>query len=644
MVKPVQTNLGSKNWFGQFARKAVADLSNSKALAPVLLLEGSVLAGRCYHAHKRGGAVELKERFIEEFLTGIVWLFGITSLNKAGDFIAKKFNLDTTVDVGKDTISDEYGSLKEHIKSPLDKFADGKSNKFRELLTRVKFAKIVLCTLTGIYLVGSMIPKYKNSVTENDLKNQRQNLLRNNPSEKQSQQAKNNDSISMQKFLESAKTSSTNFKGGLVSLSHKLENDNIYKILTMDAAIIGGRSINSRNEDEKFEIVLRDVCSMYFYMASTHHISHFLSDDKFNFFGKKNATGLNWDKRMGVSTNLDPRITEYLNRQILEKFNADSKSKTEFDTFMTDIFGKENKELVNSIKAEIQKATETAEKIENPDKRKKAIEKANTLELKDFLERIKYAENRKFIEINAIITAKLNNQLITGNGLMRISGYLEELASKNQVPQTSEHLFDFFSKESDRIYKNTVKGIIDERIDKDETVKNIDELLKAGLPDIERERKEINKLKDHLNQVKHELVTAQIEDIVNDGLIRNQSFINKAFSESNPDILNPKKYVSISSLNETKDSIQKYAECLKKNFEQSFKDKENIKFDDLKETLKKFQNKNLGMKALYTSVGLAISAYFLSSGIPKFQYYVTKKRTGSNEFPGVKGLNKAENK
>ncbi|MDD3013414.1 MAG: hypothetical protein PHC34_06895 [Candidatus Gastranaerophilales bacterium] len=632
MVKPVQTTFGSQNWLGKFAQKAVADLSNSKALTPVLLLEGSVLTGRCYHAKKRGGAVELKERFIEEFLTAIVWLFGITSLNKAGDFIAKKFNLDTTVDVGKDKISDEYGKLKEYMKSPLEKFTDGKSKRFKDILTGVKFTKIILCTLTGIYVVGSMIPKYKNSVTENDMKNQKQKLLKQRSPQRQEQKAVNKDSVSMQKFLESAKDSNTNFKGGssLISLSHKLENDNIYKILTMDAGIIGGRSINSRNEDEKFEIVLRDISSMYFYMASTHHIAHCLADDKFNFFGNKNATGLNLNKKMGISTNLDPRIAEYLNSQILKEFDTVSKSKEEFnfDKFMTNIFGKKQSELVKILT-------------------KQATKTDHTMNLKDFLNEIKHAENKEFIKINAVNAAKLNNQVVTGSGVMRISRYLEELASKKQIPQAVESLVEFFHTESERIYKNTAEGVIDKRINNDEIIENIDDLLKSGLSDFEREKMGIENLKTHLGQVKPDgnfIVTAQIEDIVNDGLIRKQSFLNKAFSESNPDIMNPKKYVSFSSFNETKGNIQKYSECLKKNLEQSFKDKGNITIEDLQKTLKKFQNKNLGMKALYTSVGLGVSAYFLSSGIPKFQYYMTKKRTGNNEFPGVKGLNTAENK
>jgi hypothetical protein len=491
MVKSVQTTFGSRNWPGKFAQKAVADLSNSKALASVLLLEGSVLTGRCYHAQKRGGYVELRERFIEEFLTGIVWLFGITSLNKVGNFVAKKFNFDTTIDVGKDKISEEYGKLKDHFKSPLERFTDGKSKRFKDILSRVKFSKIILCTLTGIYVVGSMIPKYKNSVTENDKKNQGQKgfaaaltgVFEDKFAKKQAQKTTNSDSFSMQKFLETAKNSSTNFKGGLnlVSLSHNLENNNIYKILTMDAGIIGGRSINSRNEDEKYEIVLRDVCSIYFYMASTHHISHFLSDDKFNFFGKKNATGLNLDKRMGVSTNLDPRIAEYLNNQILKEFDTTSKSKEGFnyEKFMTGIFGKEQPDLVKILKHEAETQKEK-----------------HTLNLDNFLKILEdhSYENIDFIRRNAKNAAKLNNQLITGSGVMRIARHLEELKTDKQVAEQLKilpgdtievkrlkKLPELFLKASDMLYKHTANGKEIHSVSNKIIIKMIDDLAKLNL-------------------------------------------------------------------------------------------------------------------------------------------------------------------
>jgi len=638
MVKPVQTTVCRPGLLGRCAQKAIADLSNPKALAPVILLESSVLAGRCYHAEKRGGVVEFRERFIEEFLTALVWFFGVSSLNAAGDFIAKGFNLDTKIDVGKDKLSDEYGKLKKHIKSPLERFTDGKSKGFKDLLTRVKFSKILLCTLTSVYVVGSIIPKFKNSVTENN-PDPNQNsiaasmfggLFRGKSSEKQASKIINSNYSSMPKFLESARNTDMQFRGGLnlAALSHNLENDNIYKMLTVDTGIVGGRAINARNDDEKIEIIVRDVGSLYFYMASTHHVAHFLSDDKFNFFGDKNARGVNLNKRMGISTNLDPRIVQYLNEQMVENFGSNTKSKQEFEIFMTEIFGRENKELVKVLKEQSTKA-------------------GHTVNLDDFLREVKKhtPDNMRFIEKNAINAAKLNNQVITGSSVMRIARHLEELDSKEPEP-VADFIKSLYN-ESDRIYKATAEGL-DAKVNNNQLIKMIDKLVELELPVDKEELDKAIKFRDkHLKQIKLEgdfVVTAQIEDVIHDGLVRKQSFFNEAFSKSNPDIKDPRKYVSIKSLSDTREHINSYAECLKENLAKVFNDKTEITVNDLRKALKMFQNKNLGMKALYTSIGLGVSAYFLSCGIPKFQYYITKKRTGNDDFPGVKGLNTAQSK
>ena len=50
------------------------------------------------------------------------------------------------------------------------------------------------------------------------------------------------------------------------------------------------------------------------------------------------------------------------------------------------------------------------------------------------------------------------------------------------------------------------------------------------------------------------------------------------------------------------------------------------------------KNKNLTYSGINFAAGFAVAALFLSTLIPKFQYWYTRKTTGKNEFPGTYDL------
>ena len=54
-----------------------------------------------------------------------------------------------------------------------------------------------------------------------------------------------------------------------------------------------------------------------------------------------------------------------------------------------------------------------------------------------------------------------------------------------------------------------------------------------------------------------------------------------------------------------------------------------------KKLLDKVRNKNIIFSGINFAAGFAVSALFLSTLIPKFQYYVTRKTTGVDAFPGT---------
>ena len=55
----------------------------------------------------------------------------------------------------------------------------------------------------------------------------------------------------------------------------------------------------------------------------------------------------------------------------------------------------------------------------------------------------------------------------------------------------------------------------------------------------------------------------------------------------------------------------------------------------IKDILKKAKNRNIAFSGLNFVVGFVVAAAFLSTLIPKFQYWVTRKTTGKDLFPGV---------
>ena len=57
--------------------------------------------------------------------------------------------------------------------------------------------------------------------------------------------------------------------------------------------------------------------------------------------------------------------------------------------------------------------------------------------------------------------------------------------------------------------------------------------------------------------------------------------------------------------------------------------------DITESTLEKAAKNNFKFNVLNWGTGFGISALFLSTIIPKMQYWITKQITGSNEFPGT---------
>ncbi|MFA7658818.1 MAG: hypothetical protein WCY19_05235 [Candidatus Gastranaerophilaceae bacterium] len=130
------------------------------------------------------------------------------------------------------------------------------------------------------------------------------------------------------------------------------------------------------------------------------------------------------------------------------------------------------------------------------------------------------------------------------------------------------------------------------------------------------------------------LTAEQAKDVYSDGLINDPRFLNKIFSHyTNKKSINPIKFVSQKELKKLKQQLVDYVKDIAEKAGKSGK-------EITLETLKKANRANFIKNALNLGVGFAVSIYFLSTAIPKIQYWLTKKQTGENKFPGVEKYTK----
>lgn len=260
----------SSGQINRYARNLVSGMSKGDALLPVILLEICVTGGRSYQAYQRGGFVEARERATEETLGAIFWFGGVQAFNKLGDRIGQKiFKLKSIKDMN-------FSVGKDAIRKPFENYLQKMPHLNSKHLATFKFAKIVASILLSNAVIGFVVPKLNQAITRKyqksleDLDQKVKNKKDNKNSDTQNVRSSQNPS----------------FKGveqTLLSLTHKFENDNRYKLLSSDAGIAGGRAINARNKHERREALVRDLGSIYFYFFCKNHIAsmfNYLQDGK----------------------------------------------------------------------------------------------------------------------------------------------------------------------------------------------------------------------------------------------------------------------------------------------------------------------------------------------------------------------------
>lgn len=130
------------------------------------------------------------------------------------------------------------------------------------------------------------------------------------------------------------------------------------------------------------------------------------------------------------------------------------------------------------------------------------------------------------------------------------------------------------------------------------------------------------------------LTVEQVKDLYSNGLVDNPEFLSELYRlNTKGKSTNPILFVAEKELREMKQEAIEYIEGIIKTAKNKG---ESITL----ESLKRANRANLFKNAFNLTAGFAVSAYFLSTVIPKAQYWLTKKQTGENKFPGVQKYDK----
>lgn len=495
----------------QFQPRNIVSAMASDGFLPVIALEAFVEAGRTYQAYKRGGFDEARERITEEFSGAVFWLGGVTALNWLFEKLGQKLLglPNKNVDIAHDQTRNP---LKKYLARELKKNGEPISES---LMAKFKFTKVIASVLIANAFIGFILPKINQSITrsyhKND-KNNNQNI---------------NDEFLKRPHLDSFgkknDDNDTSFTGrwDLLTIANNFESKRNWKLLSVDAGTASGRAYSARNNDERVEILFRDLSSIYFYMFNMANMNSWLNQI---------------EQGKGNSTRLDPASAKFAT-EYLQNYVGDGK--VDIETFAKEVLG-DNKELPESLKAK--------------------FEQHKIITLDDFK-----------AELKKIVPA-------------------EKLSEFEKLAQQMSEL------QPERIVTITENG----------------------------ETKSV---------AKRILTKGQAQDVLNGGHINNPEFLKEFYANAlghRKFMDNDKyKFVPQSTFDSLKKDLTSYVKSI---VEQA---KKSSAKEITSNILKKASKHNFKMNLINWGSGFAVSALFLSTLIPKIQYWITKMRTGQDSFPGT---------
>jgi len=216
---------------------------------------------------------------------------------------------------------------------------------------------------------------------------------------------------------------------------------------------------------------------------------------------------------------------------------------------------------------------------------------------------------------------------------------LNELTKNTDInPKALESLVEFLrSQLKDSCTKEDFEKLFQSKI-KQEDLNKLEELFKNKETISLEEFKEAFKGFDdkafkmsYLQPVFEEkrfLSKMQAKDVLSASILSEPGFLKKLMNNATDGASdNPLKFVSKKQLENIRLSLDKFIQQVTRSAQNN-----NIDID----FIQKMAKKNIFKNFAYNSLGLVLSSFALGILIPKVQYFITKKLTKENEFPGLK--------
>ena len=149
---------------------------------------------------------------------------------------------------------------------------------------------------------------------------------------------------------------------------------------------------------------------------------------------------------------------------------------------------------------------------------------------------------------------------------------------------------------------------------------------------------ELSKLQPQQAGIGAVLTRQQVADVLKNGAISEPSFMQRIFKTKFGEALtNPYKFIPMKKITKFRDNIDDYAKAII-----DFANKTNNGVVD-KKLLDKLSKRSFIMSAGFRAIAIGVSAFALGFAIPKIQYAITAKRTGSTKAPGLREFEQPEN-
>lgn len=237
---------------------------------------------------------------------------------------------------------------------------------------------------------------------------------------------------------------------------------------------------------------------------------------------------------------------------------------------------------------------------------------------------------------------KGKNTAVDPTSAMNIDNYLNGVLNGKKMPVKQ--------------FKELVFGSVDkkqlEKLNFENGVIKLDDFITAFNKDksLIKKATEMSGLQPKHAKLGSILTENQVTDVLSSGKITDPKFLKKILYDKFgrdsktklPNLINPHKFISQKEINSARAGIDEYVESIAQYAQQAAKKGGQAVEDAVVDSdiLKKVNKRNLGKNGLFLAAGMAVSALFLSTIIPKFQYWITEKRTGTKEFPGAQEFKK----